>query len=261
MFRQLRRSKQVHYESLPLEGRGGGHRDVEAVAYLYDEGGCAVVQCNIRDITERRRAEEHARMLMAEINHRAKNLLAVVQAVAHQSAKYGDAATFNARLADRLEGLATGHDLLVKNQWQGVEVGDLVEVQLAHFKDLIGTRVRIEGPSARLTAAAAQGIGMALHELATNAAKYGALSNGDGQVRVAWAVTAAARPMFSMSWLEDGGPKVAAPTRKGFGQIVIGRMAAAAVDGSAESVFRETGLRWSLTTPSENALVPAEAGI
>ena len=256
MFRELKRSHHVRYENLPLEAQTGRHQDVEVVANLYDEDGRPVIQCNIRDITERRRNEQHVKLLMAEVNHRAKNLLAVVQAVIHQTAKCGDPATFTARLADRIDGLAAGQDLLVRNQWLGVEVADLVEVQLSHFKDLIGTRVLIDGPpELTLNMAAAQGIGMALHELATNAAKYGALSNHDGQVRIGWEITTGAQPAFSISWLEDGGPKVAAPTRKGFGQIVIGRMAEAAVDGRAEIVFRESGLSWKLCGPAEHALM------
>jgi PAS domain S-box-containing protein len=261
MVRNLKRTNQIRYEDLPLESQGGRHQEVEVVANLYEENGRPVIQCNIRDISERKRTEEHVKLLMAEVNHRAKNLLAVTQAVAHQTAKYGDPTTFMERLSDRIDGLAAGQDLLVKNQWQGVEVADLVEAQLAHFKDLIGTRVLIEGPRVRLTMAAAQGIGMALHELATNAAKYGALSNLEGQVRITWQVTSAAKPAFSMAWLEDGGPKVAAPTRKGFGQIVIGRMAEAAVDGVAEIVFREKGLSWSLSAPVENTLTLSGAEI
>ena len=262
MFRGLQRSREVRYDNLPLETRAGRHQDVEVVANLYDENGHPVIQCNIRDITERRRGEEHVKLLMAEVYHRAKNLLAVVQAFAHQTAKYGDPSTFTERLSDRIDGLAAGQDLLVKNQWLGVEVADLVEVQLSHFKDLIGTRVLIEGPSQlTLNMSAAQGIGMALHELATNAAKYGALSNLDGQVRIAWQVTAAAKPTFSISWLEDGGPAVTMPTRAGFGQIVIGRMAEAAVEGRAEIVFRESGLSWNLCAPAENALASTEPQI
>jgi two-component sensor histidine kinase len=199
-------------------------------------------------------------LLMAEVNHRAKNLLAVVQAVAQQTAKHGEPVTFAARLSDRIDGLAAGQDLLVKNQWQGVEVSDLVEAQLAHFKELIGTRVLLDGPPARLTAEAAQGIGMALHELATNAVKYGSLSNDRGQVRIVWQVTAGTDPVFSMAWLENGGPKVDAPTRNGFGQIVIGRMAAAAVQGTAKSIYEETGLQWHLSAPLENALTLTGAG-
>ncbi len=258
MVRKLKQENQVRYENLPLESLDGRHQEVEVVANLYDENDRPVIQFNIRDITERKRSEEHVKLLIAEVNHRAKNLLAVVQAFTQSTSKYGDPATFAARLSDRIDGLAAGQDLLVKNEWQGVEVSDLVVAQLAHFKDLIGTRVLIDGPGARLTAAAAQGIGMALHELGTNAAKYGALSNLKGEVRIAWHVTATARPEFSMSWVEDGGPKVTAPTRKGFGQIVIGRMAQAAVRGRAEITFREQGLAWNLSAPVEHALALTE---
>ena len=254
LAQKLNQSNQVRYESVRLLSRVGRHHEVEVVANLYDENGRPIIQCNIRDITERKLAEKRVQLLMAEVNHRAKNLLAVVQAVAHQTAKYGDPATFAARLSDRIDGLAASQDLLVKNLWAGVEVAELVEAQLAHFKDLIGTRILIDGPPARLTMAAAQGIGMALHELTTNAAKYGALSNLDGQVRIVWQATVSAKPMFLMSWLEDGGPMVAAPTRKGFGQVVIGRMAETAVDGTAEIVFHESGISWHLSAPVENAL-------
>ncbi|MDR3516890.1 MAG: PAS domain S-box protein [Azospirillaceae bacterium] len=255
MFRKLTNTNQVRYENLPLESQGGRHQEVEVVANLYDENGHSVIQCNIRDITERKRSEEHVKLLMAEVNHRAKNLLAVVQAVAHQTAKHGDPATFSERLCDRIAALAVGQDLLVKNQWHGVDVLDLVEAQLSHFRDLIGSRVLIDGPVARLTAAAAQGIGMALHELATNAAKYGALSTPEGRVHIAWTVTAGAAPRFSMSWREEGGPKVIVPTRRGFGQMVIGRMAEAAIQGIADITFREEGLLWILSAATENALV------
>jgi PAS domain S-box-containing protein len=206
------------------------------------------------DITERKRAEQHNRLLMAEVNHRSMNLLAVVQAVARQTARDGDPATFVGRLSDRIDGLAASQDLLIKNEWQGVELSDLIEAQLALFKDLIGTRVLIDGPRARLTPAAAQGVGMALHELATNAAKYGALSNSDGRVRVSWHINGLREPSFAMHWLEEGGPKVASPTRKGFGQMVIGRMAEAAVDGTVEIVYGKNGFSWKLSSLAADTL-------
>jgi PAS domain S-box-containing protein len=260
MVRQLTRESEVRYENLPLESLNGRHQEVEIVANLYDENSRPVIQFNIRDITERKRSEEQVKLLIAEVNHRAKNLLAVVQAITQLTSKYGDPATFAARLADRIDALAAGQDLLVKNQWQGVELSELVVAQLAHFEDLIGTRVLIEGPRARVTTAAAQGIGMALHELATNAAKYGALSNLTGEVRIAWQIGTATRPAFSMSWLENGGPKVTVPTRMGFGQVVIGRMAQASIKGIAEITFRESGLAWHLSAPVENALALTEMG-
>ena len=206
------------------------------------------------DITERKRAEEQAQLHMAEVNHRAKNLLAVVQAVAQQTAKHADPATFVERLSERISGLAASHDLLVKNQWQGVELADLVASQLAHFQDLIGTRVQLDGLSARLTPSAAQGIGMALHELATNAGKYGALSNGVGQVQISWHIALAIKPLLMISWLETGGPNVGPPKRRGFGQMVIGRMVEAAVDGTAAIDYRDSGISWTLSAPIADAL-------
>ena len=254
MLQKLKIEHQVRYENLPLRTQGGRDQEVEVVANLYDENGRAVIQCNIRDITERKRVEGHNKLLMAEVNHRSMNLLAVVQAVAQQTARVGDPITFVARLFERIDGLAASQDLLVKNEWQGVDVADLVEAQLAHFKDLIGTRVLLDGLPARLTPTAAQGIGMALHELATNAGKYGALSNGEGRVQISWTVAAGNKPTFLMSWLENGGPNVAPPTRKGFGQMVIGRMVEAAVDGTAEIDYRASGFSWKLSAPFAGTL-------
>ena len=254
MLRELKSKRQIRYEDLPLESQEGRHQDVEVVANLYDENGRPVIQFNIRDITERKRSEEHNKLLMAEVNHRSKNLLAVVQAVAQQTARAGDPATFVERLSERIYGLAASQDLLVKNEWQGVEMADLIEVQLAHFEDLIGTRVFIDGPATRLTPAAGQSIGMALHELATNAAKYGALSNREGRVHISWQVTTAKKPTFLMSWLEQGGPKITPPSHKGFGQMVIGQMVEAAVDGTVESDYRESGLSWKLNASAADML-------
>ena len=206
-----------------------------------------------RDITERKRVEKHNKLLLAEVNHRAMNLLAVVQAVVQQTARSGDLETFVFRLSERIQGLAASQDLLVKSEWLGVEMADLITAQLAHFKDLIGTRVLLDGPPARLKPAAAQGIGMALHELATNAAKYGALSNGEGRVRITWRV-AARNPAFFMSWLEEGGPNVVPPARKGFGQMVIGRMVEAAVQGTTKIEFGKDGFSWKLSAPCVDTL-------
>ena len=102
---------------------------------------------------------------------------------------------------------------------------DLAGVQLSHFSELIGSRILVEGPPACLTAAAAQAIGMALHELGTNAAKHGALSVGDGRVLISWRIVGDEAPSFVIEWIEEGGPKVSVPIRKGFGYPVIGPIA------------------------------------
>lgn len=209
------------------------------------------------DITDRKRAEANAQVLMAEVNHRARNMLAVVQAVAQQSAKLGDPQTFAARLSDRINGLAANQDLLVKNLWHGVELTELVLAQLAHFKDMIGLRIHIEGPELILTAAASQTVGMALHELSTNAAKYGSLSTPAGEVRVEWHTSAGLDPVFSMSWAESNGPPVQPPTRTGFGQTVIKRLVEISLGGTVEIDYAAEGLSWRLRTLGSNVLVPS----
>jgi two-component sensor histidine kinase len=193
-------------------------------------------------------------LLMGEVNHRAMNLLGLVQAVARQTARDGDPATFVTRLTERIGSLAASQDLLVQNEWQGVEVADLVTAQMSHYKNLIGTRVIFNGPTAPLTPAAAQGIGMALHEPATIAGKYGALSVGAGRVHVSWLITAVASSMFEMRWIETDGPPVDPPSRKGFGQKVVGTMAEASVNGTAEIDYRPTGLAWTLISPISDTL-------
>src|SRR5262249_52752651 len=163
-------------------------------------------------VTERREREEKEHLLMREINHRAKNMLSVVHAIAHQTATRNPE-DFIARFSERIQALSANQDLLVRNEWNGVDVEDLVRAQLAHFVGLIGQRIGLRGPRLRLRASSAQAIGLALHELATNAGKYGALSSGRGRVDVSWATDG---DTFSMDWTERDGPPVSEPERRGF---------------------------------------------
>jgi PAS domain S-box-containing protein len=212
------------------------------------------VVCYFYDMTERNAYEQQIKLLMSEVNHRAKNLLGVVQAIARQTVRTGNPATFEQRLSARIAALAYNQDLLVQSEWTGVEVSALARAQLAHFTDLIGSRILMTGPSARLTPAAAQGIGMALHELSTNAAKYGALSNGSGCVILQWEVAFESEPTFVMEWREEGGPSVEAPARHGFGKMVMGRMTEAAVNGNVTISYPTPGLVWKLAAPASNTL-------
>ena len=206
------------------------------------------------DITEQRKAEERIRLLMYEVNHRAKNLLAVVQAVARQTAKTGDPGTFIERLSDRIAGLAASQDLLVSKEWKGIEIADLVRAQLSGFWDQMGMRISLDGPELQLLPAAAQSIGMALHELATNASKYGSLSNPMGTVKITWEVLGENRDIFSMSWIELGGPVVSPTTSQGFGQKVIIQMVQSSLNGSAEIDYLPSGLVWRLQSPTITTL-------
>jgi two-component sensor histidine kinase len=148
---------------------------------------------------------------MNELNHRANNLLTVVQALAHQTANSADAKAFARRLTQRITGLAASNSLLISGKWQGVELTTLVCSQLAPFVVDLDRRVVVTGPLLRLAPAAAQAVGMALHELATNAVKHGALA-GNGTIRVEWSIEErAGHDVFGMAWLEEGGPRRHAP--------------------------------------------------
>src|SRR5262249_54865563 len=139
----------------------------------------------VEDISARKGHEEQIHLLMREVNHRAKNMLSLVQAIARQTTAR-EPEDFVRRFTERIQALSANQDLLVRNEWQGVDVEELVRAQLAHFDDLVGSRIAVHGPKLRLNAAAAQAIGLTLHELATNAGKYGALSTDKGHVHVRW---------------------------------------------------------------------------
>ncbi|MFO1091373.1 MAG: MASE1 domain-containing protein [Hyphomicrobiales bacterium] len=213
----------------------------------------------IRDITDRKRLEEESRLLMREVNHRSKNLLSLVQAIARQTATTGAGSDFVEKFQQRLAGLAANHDLLVNSEWNGVEVGALVRSQLAPFRDLFGERIMIDGPSATLNQAAAQSIGLALNELSTNAAKYGALSNAAGCIEIVWRLSLdeAGVRRFSIAWTERNGPPVVAPARKGFGTTVIREMSRLALDADVAFEFPPDGVRWCLACEASRALQDA----
>jgi PAS domain S-box-containing protein len=211
----------------------------------------------ITDITERKQAEERDRLLTLEVNHRAKNLLAVVQAVAFQTARQHEGPRFVEFFNKRIESLAASHDLLVNSKWQGVAVANLVRAQLAHFDGLIGTRIQFNGPDASLSPEAAQAIGLALHELVTNASKYGALSTAEGVVGIRWNVEDQHEGQrFKMSWCETGSPPIKAPKRHGFGHSVLVNMAEYALAGRVSLTYPSEGLQWHLDAPAEIVLRP-----
>jgi len=199
----------------------------------------------VRDITDKRQTREQLRTLLAEVNHRSKNLLSLVQAIARQMTRRGQQLDLD-RFLERLQALAGNQDLLIRNDWRFIPLSELVGSQLRSFGDAIGSRIRIEGPPIELTPEAAQAIGMAMHELATNAAKYGALANKDGRIDISWTRDDLS---FTMSWIEHGGPPVTAPTRSGFGSKVISDMVRLSLDGTVEVLFPTSGLRWHLTCP------------
>ena len=206
------------------------------------------------DITARKQAEEQMSYAVREVTHRSKNLLSVVQAIVRQTARTQTRDDFVELFSERIRGLAASQDLLIGNKWKGVLILDLIRSQLSHFKDALGSRVRLAGPEIELNASAAQTIGMAVHELATNACKYGALSNETGHVFVDWSLRGEDNAVFSLSWSEREGPPVIRPNRKGFGQTVLLRLAEDALDAEVRLDYDPAGVQWRLRCPAENAL-------
>jgi len=214
------------------------------------EGTVSGVAVIARDITERRRNENQIRLLMNEVNHRAKNLLTVVQIIVRQTAK-GDAKSFTDRVNRRIAALAASHDLLVQSNWHGVNISDLMRSQLTHLADLIDTRICLDGPPVRLKPVAAQALGMAVHELATNAAKYGALSNAQGRICVIWKV---AGPDLSVRWSEHAGPPTVPPGHRGFGHTVIVQMIEHTLEAEVRLEYPRSGVVWELVAPVDRVV-------
>ncbi len=209
----------------------------------------------MRDITLRKKREKQIETLLREVNHRSKNMLAVVVAIGRQTlaTKPDD---FARSFEERILALSANQDLLVKSGWTGVYLDELVRSQLAPFKDSIGGRIKFAGPSVFLSADAAQAIGMALHELATNAGKYGALSDAKGCVTITWSLEPSPPEgeTFVMTWVEEGGPPVSEPKRRGFGSTVIGRLVEQSLDAEVEFANLVTGVCWRMACSAQSVL-------
>jgi PAS domain S-box-containing protein len=214
-----------------------------------------------RDITDRVRRDEQIRFLMGELTHRTKNILAIVQAIARQTAR--DAVsieTFSEAFAQRITAIAGSLDLLIKENWSSASMLELVRIQTSAVMGDKGNRIKLTGDDVALLPDAAQNLGLALHELSTNAAKYGALSIPGGHIALGWGIVDGIgnEKAFSLVWKELGGPPVTRPTRKGFGHTVMNRLVKAALSGDASLEFEPDGVKWSVTIPVSQIL---QAGI
>lgn len=208
------------------------------------------------DVSGRKRAEAQQKLLLRDVTHRAKNVLAVVNAVARQTAtRTSTKDEFVDRFTARVQALARSHDLLVNEDWQGVRLGDLVHSQLSRFEKLIGNRIDCGGPDLTLGPEATQNLGLAIHELAHNAGKYGALSNEDGRVHISWDVAGEGGDRrLSLIWEEQGGPAVAAEQRMGFGRTFIERAVGQTLDGATKLEFRPSGVYCRMEVPGYHLL-------
>jgi len=238
-------------------------RDVEAIAErpdgtrvpflpfptpLHDASGKVVGAVNMLvDITERKRSEEQITILAREAEHRAKNVLATVQAAVNLS--HSDTAEgLKDAIAGRIQAFANVHELFVESRWRGAELYRLVAQELSPYCQDGGTRARIDGPNVLLETGTAQTIAVFLHELATNAAKYGALSVPEGRVEVQWSRAADGR--LVLRWTEMDGPPVEPPSRQGFGTRVMGAMIRGQLKGEVDFAWHAGGLACEIIIPA-----------
>jgi two-component sensor histidine kinase len=227
----------------------GRRRQYEARARLED-----LHQGEVRlraGLDKEKRAAEHQRLLIDELNHRVKNTLATVQSISAQTLRTADTKEdAQDALEKRLLALSRAHDVLTRESWDGADLVEVIEKALEPYQNSGESRVLITGPHVRVTPRMSLALAMAMHELATNAVKYGALSNKTGTIEVSWKVqNGDAPPRLTLSWTEAGGPPVVAPRRRGFGSRLIERTLANDLDGQVEIAFAPAGVVCTVDAP------------
>lgn len=231
----------------------GEERWLSVQGQVFDRGnGTPLLLIGVsQNITDRKRAEEHRTMLANELSHRIKNMLATLQAIVSQTLRNaGSLEEADETLSGRIQSMDAANDLLVNERWESAAMHDLIDRALAPFRSNGDDRFRVEGPALRIPPRIAVGLALALHELATNAAKYGALSTSDGHVDLSWKVVDGWKPdRLHVCWEEVGGPPVVAPTRVGFGSKLIKRVLANEINGTVELDYRPSGVVFTAVAP------------
>jgi PAS domain S-box-containing protein len=250
--RQVLENGQPTDSEVSIGEASGAHWFDLHIEPLRDVAGAIVgLVCAAVDNTTRKQDEVHLRLLMRELTHRSKNLLAVIQAMARQTARYtGTIEAFMEQFGARLQALAASHDLLVQESWHGASLLELARAQLQRRPGSDGVQIVIDGPPIVLRPEAAQSLGLAIHELLDNAARYGALSVRQGRVSLTWHRRPPAQGGgIEIAWVEEGGPSVSPPERRGFGCLVIERNLARAAEAEVDLAFQPLGVRCRMVIP------------
>lgn len=244
---------QLHFDTVHLR-KDGTTYDV-SVQLQYFPKPDHVFFASITDTTAQNQAAEREQILLREVNHRSKNLLALVQVIARQTAARHPEDYVEA-LESRIGALAANQDILVHNHWTEIPLDELIRSQLAHFDGLFGERIFFNGPKLFVKSTPAQAIGMAVHELATNAAKYGALSNQTGEISISWSLSEGPVPKQTVSfeWKETGGPPVKRAVSKGFGTAILERQMIGLLGAKVEVVLRRRGLHYRAIAPADRVI-------
>lgn len=236
-------------DTFPLRGKDGEYRWFlsRAKPVLGPDGRVRQWFGTNTDITLQLQSEQQIEMLMGELTHRARNMISVIQAVVNRTVdkKYAD------DLANRLHALSRNQDLLTRRNWGGAPLGELIRSQLASIEDVLGTRIFLDGVlDLVINPSTAETIGLAVHELATNAAKYGAMSNHNGTIRIQCTVRGSpGDERLCIEWEERGGPPVVKPDRTGFGTVMIDRNPRYALNADVEYGYPASGFFWRMSAP------------
>jgi two-component sensor histidine kinase len=219
--------------------------------YQRDGAGKPLIMMGVNiDVTDARAAAEQTRVLLRELNHRVKNTLAMIQSLARQTLKQKPHPTqFIDSFSGRLRTLSEAHALLADRDWSGIGLVELVRSQIEPYVLTSAEQLKLEGDDVELPPDHALGLGLVLHELASNAFKYGALSLPAGQVSIAWTISAAAPRRLDLTWRESGGPKVSRPRTAGFGTRLIERSLDKVLDSTVELDYAAEGLAARISLP------------
>jgi two-component system CheB/CheR fusion protein len=225
-----------------------GHRTMLLHARPLD--GAQLILLGMVDLTERRRGERERELLMRELSHRVKNILAVVQALAIQTDHSHSVEEFREKFVGRLSALARAHSMLLEAEWRGGDLKELVEKSVEAYRSDHPDVMQIDGEPVPIAPSQGVGLSLILHELGTNAAKYGALSHQDGRLHVSWRIEPGDQGRrVRLVWQERHGPRVQAPTQKGFGTRLIERAGAYELEGQVELDYASDGLRCEVNFP------------
>ena len=251
-----------HLRTLSARRADGAEFPIEASISQVVIGGEKVFTAIIRDVTERTRAEDSQRLLLAELDHRVKNTLATVEAIAMQSLHAKpEPAAFVESFSGRIQALGLAHGLLSRTSWQGADLAKLIDDQIMLIAPRAKERISFSGPHVIIEPQAALHLGMVLHELVSNAAKYGCLSYPEGRLAVEWWVTGESDdPMLRLRWRENHGMLGAAPEKRGFGTVFIERSLSHSLGGEARLDFSPAGLTCEISLPLAKAAQGAYSG-
>lgn len=246
-------------DTFPLKRHDGAYRWFLSRANpLKDSDGRVILWCGSNtDITEELEARKRIEMLMREVGHRSRNMLATIQAMINRS-RHKSSEELADSLIHRIAALKSNQEILDGGDWTGARIVDVVNAQTQHVSDKQRSRIQVVGSQDLIISARhAEALGLAIHELATNADKYGALSTETGTVQIGWQRSDNKEERLSLEifWSESGGPEVSLPTRRGFGFLLVKQNVEAVFNGEVSFDFRREGIIWSLTCPADNCLI------